>query len=384
MKILWICGLPNEVRLKGWKSVLSPIQTPPWSWILGHLPPPENVELHIVCPVFGLVDNRVDFDYQGAHWHCFRRESVKKLFLYLRHTLIVRRFIKDLRPDVVHGWGGEMGFGDLATRFSSKCVVSVQGLLRLLYNSEPKSFLREMGRVYGRYMLWREQRTYDRAARLLTESEFSHTALLELYAHSSSVVPHPLRAPFLCAGATANRQHIAQFVFVGSLVSRKGAFDVVKAFASGVGSRARLVIIGMGTEREHILRCIRDNNIGNCVELIESCTPEEIAAIMRRSHFFALPTYCDTGPTALKEALASGLFPICYDNSGPHEYITRYCGYLVPTGDVEAYSEAMVAALENLEECMLKAEAAAERIKADLDKCAIWSKLMTVYKEVVR
>jgi glycosyltransferase involved in cell wall biosynthesis len=45
---------------------------------------------------------------------------------------------------------------------------------------------------------------------------------------------------------------------------------------------------------------------------------------MQESAMFLLPSHMDTGPTALKEALAMGLWPVCYDNSGPAELIRRF------------------------------------------------------------
>jgi glycosyltransferase involved in cell wall biosynthesis len=45
---------------------------------------------------------------------------------------------------------------------------------------------------------------------------------------------------------------------------------------------------------------------------------------MQSSSIFLLPTRIDTGPTALKESMAMGLWPVCYDNSGPAHYIRKF------------------------------------------------------------
>jgi glycosyltransferase involved in cell wall biosynthesis len=47
---------------------------------------------------------------------------------------------------------------------------------------------------------------------------------------------------------------------------------------------------------------------------------------MQQSSILLLPTYIDCGPTALKEALSMGLWPICYDYSAPGAYI-RQAGF---------------------------------------------------------
>ena len=50
LKVLWICGLPRQVQndVLGGKDHGAHAD---WSWVMGHLPPPDNVELHIACRV---------------------------------------------------------------------------------------------------------------------------------------------------------------------------------------------------------------------------------------------------------------------------------------------------------------------------------------------
>lgn len=381
MRVLWICGLPNEVRMNGWRQRLSEQPTPAWSWVLGHLPP-EGVELHILCPVVGLVESRIDFVYLGAHWHCFRRRKFLQLPSYIRHMIACRRFVKKLRPDIIHGWGGETGFGFYATLLTNRAVVSVQGLLLLLYNSLSWQFKMQMTTWYGRYMVWRERLSYQRAMLLLVESNTSGVALQKYYQKRGVVVPQPLRAVFY-QGRSNSRDDVPTFLYVGALTARKGVLDVVNAFVHVYDKSAQLIMIGDGEARDEVESLILERGLSSRITMKHNCAAEELFELMTRAHFFTLPSYVDTGPNALKEALASGLFPICYDNSGPHEYITRYCGYLCETGNVVAYAELMNKALANREGCLRISAEASIRIKKDLSKTMVWAKLRELYKEVV-
>lgn len=379
MKVLWICGLPEDVRLNGCNQLLAANKQPAWSWILGHLPP-EGVELHILCPIGDLVVPRADFEYLGAHWHCFRRERIRHMLAFLRFVFGIKRFVRALRPDVIHGWGGETGYGYMAILLSRKAIVSVQGLL-LLYNSLSDTFKRKMQTMIGRYVIWRERETYRRAAVLVNESETACSALKKFYSIDGVVVPQPLRAAFY-NDVGINRPIVPTFVFVGTLTSRKGAVDVVKAFSMISDTRAVLIMMGDGDARLEIEELIDALGLAGRIILKGACGADEVAENMRCAHFFALPSYADTGPNALKEALASGLFPICYDNSGPHEYLTRYCGYLSKTGDIESYAAAMSRAISNMDECMRIAGEVAVQIKADLSKSRVWKSLLSVYEGV--
>ena len=381
MRVLWICGLPEDVRLNGCNKLLSANKQPAWSWILGHMPP-EGVELHILCPIGDLAMSRADFEYLGAHWHCFRRERIRHIFAYLRFVFGIKRFVRELRPDVIHGWGGETGFGYMAVRLSRNAIVSVQGLL-MLYNALSGKFKQKMSSMIGRYVMWRERETYRRAAVLVNESETARSALKGFYSKAGVVVPQPLRTAFY-KDVVIKRLNVPTFVFVGTLTSRKGAVDVVKAFSMIRDPSAKLIMLGDGDARREIEELIGSLRLSGRIILKGACSADEVAESMRRAHFFALPSYADTGPNALKEALASGLFPICYDNSGPHEYLTRYCGYLCRTGDIEAYAVSMKRAISNLDECMRKACEAAVQIKSDLSKSTVWKSLLTVYEGVIK
>lgn len=388
MRIVWICGLPNEVRLKGCDREVSPVVTAAWSWILGHLPPPAGVELHILCPVMNLESERVDFDCLGAHWHCVRQDSYEQVFFWRRVLRKMRRIINEINPDVVHGWGGETGCGYLATFLSPHAVVGVQGLL-LLYAAlmpvEKRLGIRDWLRRQLAFLF--ERKTYRRAALRLCESDLARNALAKYYKGLDSlVVPHPLRSEFL--QPLINRLELLhtpiRFLYVGVLVARKGAMDAVRAFCEASIPNSKLVMIGDGALKTMILDYADENGQREKIEIYSSCSPREIVDQMRGAQFFLLPTYADTGPTALKEALSQGLYPICYDNSGPRELIGRYCGKLVPTGDVKALRKALLEVSANVESCLNAGLDASRSVAFDLSPGNVWTNLLKSYDRVTR
>ena len=264
--------------------------------------------------------------------------------------------------------------------FTPRAVVSVQGLL-LLYVDLSEKVKTDLNGLYGKYLIFRERLTYRRAYKLITESDVSKVALKKYYGADGFLIPHPLRAAFYESFSSMRTSCNPVFLFVGSLSPRKGIFDLINAFSRIETHNARLIIIGGGADRGRVEALIEKLGIGDRVELRGVCSGDEIVKEMERANFFSLPSYGDTGPTALKEALASGLFPICYDNSGPHEYINRYCGYLCPTGDISALTEIMNRAVVNIGSCVAEGLKAAERIRRDLSRDEVWKKLEVVYRE---
>ena len=245
MKILWICGLPEDVRRV---HPVTNVKSAAWSWILGHLPPTKDVELHILCPVFAMRDAEVHFNHNGVHWHCFRLKRFEPLFLRLRFYFSIRKFVKGLKPDVIHGWGGESGCGLLATYCSPYAVVSVQGLLRMLCanTSRWKISIPECGSVSSWFRRLLEGWTYRRAHLLLVESETAADSLRELYGLEGEVVLHPLRQEFLNHEIHEKHEKECVFLFVGQMTERKGAMDALTAFSELNDKFARLLMVGSG------------------------------------------------------------------------------------------------------------------------------------------
>lgn len=328
------------------------------SWVKAHLPPPNGIDLHILCPVYGMEESEAHFDWEGAHWHCFRLKRFEPLFLRRRFWFSIKPFIKKLSPDIVHGWGGETGWGLLATYISRNAVISVQGLLRMLSEKDDCS-------LSGRLRLVMEAMTYRRAKVCLCESNVAQDNLMKLYGINGKVAPQPLRKEFLVAESLksedlARTQPIIRFLFVGQRVARKGFYDVQKAFrkVKEVFPSAKLLLI------------------------TEGFSADEIVDFMKTATCLVLPSYGETGPTVVKEAISMGLWPICYDNTGATELLLRYnIGCLVPTGDIESLALAMIrVARRGHVEIKNRISKAQAKIRSDLSPSIAWTNLLQIYR----
>jgi len=384
MKVLWLCNLPEEVRTRALEHPLRPAPCAAMGWITGHLPPPQGVELHLVCMARGLVERELHFDYQGAHWHCFREirgeQYILRAFVFAR----IFRFVRKLQPDVIDGWGGETSYGWFATLLSRHAFVNVQGLLRLyLEMLKGTDWLKKT-----RWLDWTLRKTievitYRRAYRLFTESELSHDALLSYYGRESTVIYQPLRREFLSQCASRSLPEVPTFLYLGVLEDRKGIMDGLRAF-DFMKTNARLHVIGSGCLESEALRYVQSQGLADRVKFHKGLSAAEIITVMAGCDFMLLPSYGDTGPTAIKEALSQGLYPICYDNTGPKEHVERYgFGRLVATGEWEALSEAMDKACEDRKAIFTRGIKVAEKVRRDHSPENIWPQILTAYQEVL-
>jgi glycosyltransferase involved in cell wall biosynthesis len=373
-KLLWLCGVPQEVQqvVPGGKNVGAQAA---WSWVMGHLPPPDGVDLHIACPAKN-ISAPLEVEYRGATFHLFPYGR-GAAYTFFRSWLSGFRNVYDkIEPDWVHGWGTEAGFSSVALSLApGRSLVEIQGILADYYPHMQKSLPLWFSMFNERITLWK-------APRLLAESEYSAQETKKYTRGRVKVIPHPLRDEFLQIKPGARDRK--QIVFLGALTDRKGIKDAIRSVAAASADWS-LICVGRGENQyeQEVRDLARELKIENRIQLCGALNPEEIIKLFQESPVFLLPTYMDTGPTALKEALAMGLWPVCYDNSGPKELIGRYqYGSLSPTGDIPALTENLRKVLQNqpwkdsgrLEQCV-------KQVRHDLSRETVWKQLLECYTE---
>ncbi len=375
MKILWLCGLPRCIQ-QSVPRLQGPPFNPSWSWILGHLPPPSGVELHLACPQKRAARYE-SLEYHGAHVHIFPYIRGSVYMSYWNWMPGFRRIYQSVQPDWVHGWGTESGYGVSALRLTKKrSIVSIQGLL-----SDYRPYMKETpGLAISR---WIERLTLRKAQRLLAESRYSADSAGTYTNGTMRQVKHPLREEFRTASPAKGENR--RLLYIGTLDRRKGAEDAVRGFLASELHDWELIFIGTGEDR--VLKRLRDvvdsSWAAQRVRFEGECDVRRMIDIMKSSSVFFLPSYMDTGPTALKEALAMGLWPLCYDNTGPRELIREYgCGTLVQTGNIAALGEA----LRHLNDTRPwkndeRRKEGVDAIRRDLSCTSVWDALVACYDE---
>src|SRR5215207_4598743 len=191
MRILWICGLPAAVKKAVLKDEIQGVEVA-WSWILAHLPPPPEVDLHIACLWPGGAERKT-FVFEGATFHlvpCPKRG--RALLLFQRDHCYFRLLYHELKPDVVHGWGTEDSFGLVGRQLApQKHVIGIQGLItayRARVPMERRTFLTALT----------ERWTLRRARWVVAESQYSLRASMPLCPRAEMrEIEHPLRDEFL-------------------------------------------------------------------------------------------------------------------------------------------------------------------------------------------
>jgi glycosyltransferase involved in cell wall biosynthesis len=318
MKILWICGLPYEVQDKVLGGENHGAYAA-WSWIMGHLPPPPGVELHIACRTARHTAYR-KFDYRGATFHLVPVKSRARVYtLFHFDWRYFREVSRTLAPDVIHGWGTEDCFSNAAIRLAPLThLVQIQGCINAC---------RERAGMHWvtRFSAISERRDLAVARQVVAENEYSLDCARPFLRNASlHVVEHPLRQVFLDAPPT--RGDSRQIIFVGVTEERKGLWDALAAFEAVAPEDWKMTIIGTSWERNlaELKRRLAAPALAGRVVHQPKANADSIVSALQASSIFLLPTWVDTGPTTLKEAMSLGLWPVCFDNTGPGHYIRKF------------------------------------------------------------
>ena len=203
-----------------------------------------------------------------------------------------------------------------------------------------------------------------------------YTLNLGLDAKQVFVLPNPTEIP----SQVPNRTNSAKIrlVFSGRVGKRKGAFDLIRAFANlppQLKNCSELIMAGDG-EIEQGEQLVESLNIREYVTFLGWIDEQQLDTLLAEADVFVLPSYNEGLPMALLEAMSWGLPPIATPVGGISELVTsNKDGLLVTPGDIEQLSNAMELLIEN-ETLRLSLGSAARKTVAPFDVknyCALLS-----------
>lgn len=269
----------------------------------------------------------------------------------LRKWLLASMTLRAGRPLILHAHGAAFD------RFFDSLPKPVQALLR---------------------------RTFTRADYFLVLSSQWHafyTQRLGVPAQRVKVLYNPTSLPkelHVRAGRTQ-----VQFLFLGRIGQRKGAQDVLRAFArlpEDLRCRARLVFAGDG--EVEALRSMAQAHAG-AVEVHPWVDAVQRNALLKASDVFVLPSHHEGVPMALLEAMAFGLPVITTPVGGiPDVVKDGREGLLIEPGNIEQLTAAMRTLIEDEPRRLAQgrlARARAERF--DVEHYA--TQLETIYRRAL-
>lgn len=183
----------------------------------------------------------------------------------------------------------------------------------------------------------------------------------------------------LSKGNVTLRKKPLRLLFVGRLVSYKGAHLVLEALAAFHAKKnsksesqkvtlqyissatyckkhnlqnsehARLTIVGEGPEHNALKKQAETLGIEHCVDFVGYKKPNEVLRYYKNADIFVFPSIREFGGAVVLEAMASGLVCIVVNYGGIGEYVDDFCGIKIDPLSSEYIIQKIVDALELLD-----------------------------------
>lgn len=319
-----LCGLPRQHPLTWQRVLLEELQGRP------------NLELHIIVLRKGIPKD-VRFERNGVCFHILKTRGLTRApTLFWSDTLLARRAIHAIKPDLVHAWGTERGAALVAQRLKQPHLTTIQGLLTW-YRTALKLNAHEW------FAAWMEERVLRRTGHVTTESTFAVRFLRDrhpgLQVHQVEHAPHRL---FHQVERQVQTRPV-RLLFSGHLDRRKGA-DVLFGALSQLCRELDFKLVHAGSRDERLIRSLCHDwpEVWKRYQPVGSLTPAQIGAELARATMLVLPTRADTSPNAVKEAVVAGVPVVATRVGGIPDYVVHSeNGWLIPSASPALLAQAI-------------------------------------------
>jgi glycosyltransferase involved in cell wall biosynthesis len=234
------------------------------------------------------------------------------LTLYRRQRREFASLLERYRPDVVHGQGIDLP-GFIAAHCGIPSVVTVHGILaeETRYGADLSARLRSC--LTGVLL---ERPTIRRATDLISISPYVSQHYGSLIRGRVYEIPNAISQRYF---EIKRSPESGRVLFAGRIIRRKGVLDLVRAFGEAFEWGDRLVLAGAATDPEYdrlVRQEVARRGITARVEFRGLVDETTMLEEFSRASALVLPSYQETAPMVIQQAMAAGVPVIA----------TRICG----------------------------------------------------------
>lgn len=301
--------------------------------------------------------------HQGEASVEYRRESPKVEVYYVRaqyrwrmltgslldlrkaHSLIAK-----LKPDVVHAQ--EIGVdGDIGTRCSANCVVTVHGITYVECRPTGRASIRD--RVRGRLIYSIARRVLGRAKVVISISKYDAEEVAGLIGGSQVIIENPIAAEFFVSTQPSSTEPL--LLCAGVCSARKNQLGLLNAFAEARREfpAARLALIGPQPDQTYaqlVRDRVKDLGLSDAVEIKDLVDSDRLRKEIAGARAVVLFSRQETAPTIIAQAMAAGKPVVASRVGGVAEMIDDGAtGFVVEPEDEKALANRLLTLLEDEE-----------------------------------
>ena len=331
----------------------------------------EGFDFHwITCTKQVSSYRKIHFLNQTFHLIPRRKLSIELLTRFSRERQLIAALLSDLKPDLLHAWGTEQGYGLAANDWSGTSLISLQGILTAICRASPMPLL-------TRIQAATERKALSKAKHLTVESPWGARQLRTL-APEATIDLLEYGADSACFGIRRNPSEKPNAVFLGTLSQLKGVDTLLAAFSDPRLSGIELQIYGAGDP------VFTQGNYPSNIRFLGHRPRAEVLAALSEAWCLVHPTRADTSPNAVKEARVIGLPVVTTPNGGQTQYVTDgESGVIHPAGDTEGLIQGVLAVTADRETSLQMGAFGQEECRTLLAPCRTAQQLIGIYRKMI-
>ncbi len=305
-------------------------------YILDGLRKSPGVEIHVLSIKYG-IDRKQTISQPGYTLHLIPGSGFGALTAYRKDQKNVDSCLAEIKPQIVHGQGAGRD-GITAVRSQYPSVITIHGIM----SEEASHYSGFKNRLRLRMLNLLSERYCIKGGK--------HTIVISPYV-SEYFGPRLAGKKYNIANPIADEffdirrdNESCRVLFAGRLMRLKGVGDLINATAiAAENQEIVLVLAGSLSETEYVDQLRSDvvklgieNNVRFCGLLDEENLRKELG----HCALLALPSYQETAPMVIAEAMAAGVPVVATDVGGVRYQVSDgENGFLVNPGDVPALAE---------------------------------------------
>jgi glycosyltransferase involved in cell wall biosynthesis len=300
---------------------------------------------------------------------------------YAWHRSKFAEIVRAVQPDVIHAQGADLA-GYLAVTSAVPSIVTVHGLI-----GEDAKFKTGIAARLRSHLISAtiEKPTIRSARDLILISPYVAEYYGERCRARTYSIPNPVADEFF---AVRRESEPGRILFAGRVIPRKGVMDLVTAAAKLPPSLgARLVIAGSLADQAYVasVRSLADRlRFLDRIEFLGVVDELRLRLEFARAQALALPSFQETAPMVVQEAMATGLPVVATRICGiPYQIVDGTSGYLVEPGDVDSLGDRLRLIMSDMTTTAALGHAARKYAESHYRAKAVTAATVDAYREVV-
>lgn len=299
--------------------------------------------------------------------------DVLSFFMLNRYLLINE--LEKIKPDLVHAHGTETVYGLTAVTSRYPAVVSIQGVIAEL--------ARQTGNRGYAILKHLEKLTIKRGRFFIAKTPFARKFVQSVHPMAKVFdIENPVHEAFFSVKRSDKPDRVV--LFVGSVIREKGIGELIEAFSNVNNGILRIIGVGTSSYMTTLRKKVDSLGIAKKVTWMGDRSSEEIAREFERAAVLALPSYMETSPNTISEAMCAGVPVVATAVGGIPDMITQgKTGLLIDSRNVDQLARAINHVLDNTAMARQMAESARKEGFSRFSGRKAAEKTMAAYEKII-